>query len=141
MAEAMEQAMEASQAGAVDPASLLSQVRALDECLLLLIQQLTVALGPVRSLAARSAKESAPEETEEPDVPLADIARDTQHLLAQGEFRAVALLNRLSRRQRLAMGLAFECRACAGLEFDVRSPQQSPGDTLKYTPPTSQPHT
>jgi two-component system sensor histidine kinase/response regulator len=135
MAEAMEQAIEASQAGAVDPASLLSQVRALDECLLLLIQQLTVALGPVRSLAARSAKESAPEETEEPDVPLADIARDLSHLFAQGEFGAVALLNR--HRLRVAMGPDFERLERAVQEFDFGRALQILGENVKITPPPS----
>jgi two-component system sensor histidine kinase/response regulator len=137
MAEAMEQAIEASQAGAVDPASLLSQVRALDECLLLLIQQLTVALGPVRSLAARSAKESAPEDTQDQDVPLADIARDLSHLFAQGEFGAVALLNRHSRRLRVAMGPDFERLERAVQEFDFGRALMILGETINIAPPTS----
>jgi two-component system, sensor histidine kinase and response regulator len=137
MAEAMEQAIVTSQAGAVDPASLLSQVRALDECLLLLIQQLTVALGPVRSLAARSAKESAPEDTQDQDVPLADIARDLSHLFAQGEFGAVALLNRHSRRLRVAMGPDFERLERAVQEFDFGRALMILGETINIAPPTS----
>ena len=137
MAEAMEQAIVAGQARAVDPASLLSQVRALDECLLLLIQQLTLALGPVRSLAARSAKETAPEDPQDPDVPLADIARDLSHLFSQGEFGAVALLDHHSRRLRTAMGPDFERLERAVQEFDFGRALMILRETIRAAPPTS----
>ena len=137
MAEAMEQAIVASEAGAAEPASLLPQVRALDECLLLLIQQLTVALGPVRSLAARGSNETNPEDTEDRDVALADIARDLSQLFAQGEFGAVALLNRHSRRLRLAMGPDFERLERAVQEFDFGRALMILGETIKIAPPTS----
>jgi two-component system sensor histidine kinase/response regulator len=137
MAEAMEQAIVAGQAGAADPAALLPQVRALDECLLLLIQQLTLALGPVRSLAARSANDPEPESAEDADVALADIARDLSHLFAQGEFGAVALLNRHSRRLRLAMGPDFDRLERAVQEFDFGRALMILGETMKIAPPTS----
>lgn len=137
MAEAMEQAIVASQTGAADPASLLPQVRALDECLLLLIQQLTVALGPVRSLAARSANEADAEDAEDAHVALADIARDLSQLFAQGEFGAVALLNRHSRRLRQAMGPDFERLERAVQEFDFGRALTILGETIKIAPPTS----
>jgi CheY-like chemotaxis protein len=137
MAEAMEQAIVAGQARAVDPASLLSQVRALDECLLLLIQQLTLALGPVRSLAARSAKETAQEDPQDPDVPLADIARDLSHLFSQGEFGAVALLDHHSRRLRTAMGPDFERLERAVQEFDFGRALMILRETIRSAPPTS----
>jgi hypothetical protein len=133
----MEQAIVAGQAGAADPAALLPQVRALDECLLLLIQQLTLALGPVRSLAARSANDPEPEAAEDADVALADIARDLSHLFAQGEFGAVALLNRHSRRLRLAMGPDFDRLERAVQEFDFGRALMILGETMKIAPPTS----
>ena len=137
MAEAMEQAIVAGQARAVDPASLLSQVRALDKCLLLLIQQLTLALGPVRSLAARSAKETAQEDPQDPDVPLADIARDLSNLFSQGEFGAVALLDHHSRRLRTAMGPDFERLERAVQEFDFGRALMILRETIRSAPPTS----
>jgi CheY-like chemotaxis protein/two-component sensor histidine kinase len=137
MAEALEQAIVASQAGAADPVALLPQVRALDECLLLLIQQLTLALGPMRSLAARSANEPDPEDAEDTDVALADIARDLSHLFAQGEFGAVALLNRHSRRLRLAMGPDFDRLERAVQEFDFGRALAILGETIQIATPTS----
>jgi two-component system sensor histidine kinase/response regulator len=137
LAEALEAAIVAARVGSVDPASLRPQVRALDECLLLLIQQLSLALGPTRSLVSRAAPGADPLEADADDVPLVDIARDLSQLFAQGEFGAVALLTRHNRQLRLAMGNDFDRLERAVQEFDFGRALIILGDCIKITPPTS----
>jgi two-component system sensor histidine kinase/response regulator len=137
LAEALEAAIVAARVGSVDPASLRPQVRALDECLLLLIQQLSLALGPTRSLVSRAAPGADPLEADADDVPLVDIARDLSQLFAQGEFGAVALLTRHNRQLRLAMGNDFDRLERAVQEFDFGRALIILGDSIKITPPTS----
>jgi two-component system sensor histidine kinase/response regulator len=140
LAEALEGAIAVARSGSMDPASLRQQVRALDECLLLLIQQLSLALGPARSLVSRAAPGADQTDVEadaEGDVPLANIARDLSQLFAQGEFGAVGLLTRHNRQLRLAMGTDFDRLERAVQEFDFSRALMILGDSIKITPPTS----
>jgi len=137
LAEALEAAIVAARVGSVDPASLRPQVRALDECLLLLIQQLSLALAMVRSEVTPAAPSAGQLEADADDVPLVDIVRDLSQLFAQGEFGAVALLTRHNRQLRLAMGNDFDRLERAVQEFDFGRALIILGDSIKMTPPTS----
>jgi len=134
LAESLERAIVEGHRAGVEPGSLQSQVREMDECLLQLIQQLTLALGPVRVLAARTATEAEPAQVQEDKLALADIAGELAKLLAQGEFGAVALLNRHSRQLRLAMGPDFERLERAVQEFDFGRALSILGETINISP-------
>ncbi len=137
LAEALEGAIVEARAGTVDLAPLRHQVQALDECLLLLIQQLSLALGPARSWVARSANEADQQSAEAGDVPLADVARELSRLFAQGEFSAVALLASHNRQLRLAMGPEFDRLERAVQDFDFGRALLILGDSMKTPTPTA----
>ena len=137
LAEALEGAIVEARAGTADLASLRHQVQALDECLLLLIQQLSLALGPARSWVARSANEADQQSAEADDVPLADVARELSRLFAQGEFSAVALLASHNRQLRLAMGPEFDRLERAVQDFDFGRALLILGDSMKTPTPTA----